>query len=216
VTPVTPPKAEPATEDPDHPRHVLQEVRHEDAANGVRSYWFVKGDSFGGKDSPAISARGLDIEAQFVFDDKADANSTLISQGDANLGWNVHFISGKPAITINYDGLHTTLCAEEPTPNGPVTLRALLGLDGTLAISTTGLTKPAHGYAPMTGSFPRQPDDGLEVGAKSPTLSNTSFPSQTSFGGTVTLMRVSLLPATPVLTQEKNTSEKKSVEKKRK
>jgi len=209
AAPVTPPKAEPAAEVVDHPRHALKEVRHEDAANGVRSYWFVKGDSFRGDDSPVISARGLDIEAQFAFDGKSDANSTLVSQGDAKLGWTIHFVNGKPAVTINYDGLHTTLCAEEPTPNGPVTLRALLGLDGSLAINTTGLTKPAHGYAPMTGSFPRQPEDGLEVGEKSASLNDASFPNQTPFAGDVTFVRVSLMPATPVLTQEKGPEPKK-------
>ena len=216
VAPVTPPTTDPATEVVDHPRHALKEVHHEEAANGVRSYWFVKGDSFEGSDSPAITASGLDIEAQVTFNWKSDANSTLISQGDAKLGWAVHFVNGKPAITINYDGLHTTLCAEESTPEGPVTLRALLGLDGTLGINTTGLTKPAHGYAPMTGSFPRQPEEGLHAGEKSMALSDAAFPKQTPFAGDITFVRVSLLPATPVLTQETKTPEKKkSVEKKK-
>ena len=217
VAPVTPPTTDPATEVVDHPRHALKEVHHEEAANGVSSYWFVKGDSFGGDDSPVLTAHGLDIEAQVTFNWKSNANSTLISQGDAKLGWAIHFVNGKPAITINYDGLHATLCAEENAPEGPMTLRALLGLDGTLGISVTGLTKPAHGYAPMTGSFPRQPEEGLQVGAKSAALRDADFPKQTPFAGDVTFVRVSLLNATPVLTQETKAPEKKkSVEKKRK
>jgi len=194
--PTEPLKTSP-TEDVGRSRTSLHDVRQEEAANGAHSFWFGRWDDFTGKDSPDIRACALDIEAQFSFDTRLDGNGVLVSHGGPQLGWAIHFIDGKPAITINYEGLHTTLCAEEPMTEGTVTLRALLGLDGTLAISATGLTKPVHGYAPMTGGFTRQPDQGLQVTGGGALPSAEVFPNKTVYGSDVRFVRLTLLPALP-------------------
>jgi hypothetical protein len=203
--PATPPPpapeevpATPVMDENSHDRHSLKEVHQETDSSGAHSYWFGKGDEFSGKDSPDIKEHGLDIEARFNFDPKASADSTLISQGNDQLGWAVHIVHGKPAITINYEGLSTTLRADEPLPAGPVVLRALLGLDGTLGIGAVGSTKPGHGYAPMIGGFPSQPEEGPAIGKNTGALSKETFPDNTAYDGELTFIRLSVLPAKPV------------------
>jgi hypothetical protein len=201
--PAAPPKAQPVTDEEAKagnngaPR-APGDVRTEEGAGGVLSYWFASGDDLSAKNSPDLKGHGLDIEAQFLFDPKTDSDATLADQGGPQLGWAIHFIAGKPAVTINYEGLHTTLCAAEALPAGRVLLRVLLGLDGTLALSATGLKTAARGYAPMTGGFPRKPEEGLAIGHSFGPLSHEAFPQSTSYSSEITFVRLSLLPAKPV------------------
>lgn len=196
-TPADPATPEPENHGADHPRQVLKEVHQEKSADGAHTYWLAKGDVFSGKDSPELPAHALDIEAQFAYSAAADQNATLISQGNSQLGWAIHLIGGKLAITVNYDGLRATLHSDEPLADGNVILRGLLGLDGTLGISASGFTKVVHGYAPMTGGFPRQPQEGLQVAGKSTALAAQAFPKQTPFSGDISSLRLTLLPAIP-------------------
>jgi hypothetical protein len=200
-TPADPSKAIPATDEEKaghSPHQSLASVFKEQGAGGVVSYWFASGDAFTGKDSPDTTHHGLDIEAQFDYDPARDANGTVISQGDPQLGWAIHFVDGKPSFTINYEGLRTTLHADEVlTTTGRVTLRGLLGLDGTLGLNVTGLKNGARGYAPMYNGLPRKPEQGLEIGHGSRPLPHETYPNSASFNGTIAFVRLSLLPATP-------------------
>lgn len=222
--PSTPPPTAPETPKPElltdeekaghSPHSSMAQVHKEKNAGSIESFWFAAGDKFNGKESPDITHHGLDIEAQFSYDSAHDADSTLISQGDSQFGWSIHFVNGKPSFTINYDGLHTTLSSDDRLPAGRVTLRGLLGLDGTLGINATGLKSGARGYAPMYNGFPRKPDQGLEVGHTSglPTPAPTSTPEASANGaskapstpdkGDITFVRLSLLPAGPPTNSE--------------
>lgn len=171
------------------------------AADGSVSYWLQGGDSFSADESPDIAHRGLDAEIMFDFNPAVDGDSTLLSQGGPQLGFSIHMLDGKPSFTVNYDGLRTTLKAKEPLPPGRVTLRALLGLDGTLALSATGLTHEVRGFAPMEGGFPRKPAQGLQVAQSFGVLPAKDFPNSTPFDGVIERVRLTLLPGTAVETR---------------
>jgi hypothetical protein len=113
----------------------------------------------------------------------------------------VHMLDGKPAFTVMYDGLRATLKSKEALPPGRVTLRALMGLDGTLALSATGLTKEVRGFAPMTGGLPRPPAQGLRVAQSFGVLPLKDFPNSTPFDGAIEHVRLTLLPGTAVETR---------------
>jgi len=176
----------------------MAQVFKEKGAGGVESFWFAGNDAFTEKESPDVTHRGLDVEAQLDYDPARNANSTLISQGDPQLGWAIHFIDGKPAFTINYDGLHTTLKADEALKEAShITVRGLLGLDGLLSLNVTGLKSGARGYAPMYNSFPRKLTPGLQIGHNVGPLARETYPNSANFEGNISYVRLSLLPALP-------------------
>jgi Domain of unknown function (DUF4976) len=179
----------------------LAEVTVDAAADGGVNYWLQGGDNFTAAESPDITKRGLDAEIVFEFNPAVDGDSTLLSQGGPQLGFAIHLLAGKPAFTVNYDGLSATLKAKEPLPPGRVTLRALMGLDGTLALHATGLTKEVRGFAPMEGGFPRKPSQGLQVAHSFGVLSVKDFPDSTPFDGAIERVRFTLLPGTAVETR---------------
>lgn len=183
------------------PYRKLAEVKVDAAADGGVNYWLQPGDSFTADESPDITKRSLDAEIVFDYNPAVDGDSTLLSQGGPNLGFAIHMLDGKPAFTINYDGLRTTLKAKEPLPAGRVILRALLGLDGTLALHATGMAKEARGYAPMEGGFPRKPSQGLDVAHSFGVLPNKDFPNSTPFDGVVHHVRFTLQPGAAVETR---------------
>ncbi len=175
----------------------MTEVKTDAAADGSKTFWFAAGDSFSAAESPDITARNLDIEAEFNFNPATDGDATLFGHGDTKLGWAIHFVGGHPAITVNYDGLSATLKSDEILPAGRITLRALMGLDGTLALSATGLQKELRGYAPMENGFPRKPESGIAIGHSFGPLDANFFPDSALFDSIILQLRLSLLPAEP-------------------
>jgi arylsulfatase A-like enzyme len=175
----------------------LRDVQSSGGADGSTSYSFIGGDSFDASASPNITGRGLDLELEFDYNPKFDRDSTLMGQGDAQLGWCLHIVDGKPAFTINYDGLHTTLKGDDDMPAGHVELRALMGLDGTLAMAITGAAKEIRGFAPMEDGFPREPAKGMSVGESFGPLPAKDFPNSSPFDGNIFRAVLHLLPATP-------------------
>ncbi len=175
----------------------MSDVKTDAAADGSKTFWFAAGDSFTAAASPDITARNLDIEAEFNFNPATDGDATLFGHGDTKLGWAVHFVGGHPAITVNYDGLSGTLKSDEILPAGRITLRALMGLDGTLALSATGLQKELRGYAPMEGGFPRKLDAELSIGHSFGPLDAKKFPDSAPFDSLILQIRLLMLPAEP-------------------
>ena len=171
----------------------IKDVRRESGSDGSNTWWLQPGDEFDAASAPDITGRAIDIEASIVFNPAVDGNATLIAQGGPQLGWALHFVGGKPAITVNYEGLHATLKCDEVPPAGPITVRGLLGLDGSLGVSATGSTNGARGWAPMTGGFPRQPAQALTVGESFGPLRAKDFPDSSPFDGTVNSLRFTLL-----------------------
>jgi hypothetical protein len=110
-------------------------------------------------------------------------------------------LDGKPAFTVNYDGLRATLKAKEKLPAGRIILHALMGLDGSLALSATGLPNEVRGYAPMEGGFPRKPTQGVQVAQGFGVLPAKDFPNSTPFDGTIERVRFTLLPGIGIETR---------------
>ena len=175
----------------------IADVKTDASTDGGKTFWFAAGDRFNAADSPDITARNLDIEAEFNFNPATDGDASLLSHGDTKLGWAIHFVGGRPAITVNYDGLSSTLKSDEVLPAGRITLRALMGLDGTLALSATGLQRELRGYMPMEGGFPRKPENGFEIAHSFGPLDPKKFPDSAPFDSLILQVRLSLLPAEP-------------------
>lgn len=175
----------------------MTDVKTDASADGGKTFWFAAGDSFTAAASPDITACNLDIEAEFNFNPAMDGDATLFSHGDTKLGWGIHFVSAHPAITVNYDGLSATLKSTEVLPAGRVTLHALLGLDGSLALSATGITNEVRGFAPMEGGFPRKSEAGISIGHSFGPLDPKKFPDSAPFDSMILQLRLTLLPAEP-------------------
>ena len=182
----------------------MSDVKTDAAADGSKTFWFAAGDSFSAAESPDITSRNLDIETEFNFNPATDGDATLIGHGDTMLGWAIHFIGGHPAITVNYDGLSATLKSTEGLPVGRVTLRALLGLDGSLALTATGMTNEVRGFAPMEGGFPRKPEAGISIGHSFGPLDVKKFPDSAPFDSMILQLRLTLLPAEPPTDKTEN------------
>jgi len=172
----------------------IQEISAERSADGSVHYALFPGDRLDGKSSPDITGRSFEIEAEFEYNPAVDRDATVISQGGPKLGWAVHLTDGRPAFTVNYDGLRATLKTEQPLGAGHIVLRGLLGADGTLGINANGIQKGARGFAPMEGGFPRQPEQGLSVGESFGPLSARLFPNSSPFDGIISRVRFTLLP----------------------
>ncbi|TLD69873.1 hypothetical protein FEM03_16275 [Phragmitibacter flavus] len=170
----------------------MEKVDYDASADGAVVYWLQAGDEFAAESLPDVTGKGFDMELVFEYRALSDANGTLISAGDARMGFAVHLQDGKPSFTVNYDGLRTSLVAEKALEDGKVSLRALMGVDGSLDVGVTG--RDAHGYAPMEGGFPRRLPGKLAVGQRSAVLPAKEFPKSAAFGGEISKVSFGLLP----------------------
>ena len=173
----------------------MARVTIESGADGSQSLLLIAGDRFDAKSSPDITGRSFEVEADFIYHPVVDRDATIISQGGPQLGWAVHLIDGRPAFTVNYEGLRATLKTDDALPEGHITLRGLLGADGTLGINATGLPGGARGFTPMEHGFPRQPEQGLRVGESFEPLEAKVFPNSSPFDGFISRVRFTMLPA---------------------
>jgi arylsulfatase A-like enzyme len=183
------------------PYRKMADVKVDAAADGSVTYWLQAGDNFKVAESPDIAKHGLDAEIIFDYRPEVDGDSMLLSQGGPQLGFALHMLEGKPAFTVNYDGLRATLKAKEKLPPGHIVLHALMGLDGSLALSATGLPAEVRGYAPMEGGFPRKPAQGLQVAQGFGVLPAKDFPNSTPFDGAIERVRFTLLPGIGIETR---------------
>ncbi|MCE9518876.1 MAG: sulfatase [Verrucomicrobia bacterium] len=172
----------------------IEDVSMEHGADDSMCWSFFAGDCFSGKTSPDITGRSFAIEAEFEYNPEVDRDATVISQGGPELGWAVHLVDGRPAFTVNYDGLRATLKTDEPLKSGHIILRGLFGADGTLGVNATGIQNGARGYAPMEGGFPRQPEQGLCIGESFGPLASKLFPNSSPFNGIISHVHFTLLP----------------------
>ncbi|WP_198141366.1 sulfatase [Verrucomicrobium spinosum] len=172
----------------------VDQMKVDSSPDGMVSYFFQSGDRLGADASPDILERAFDIEVIFDYNPATNGDSTLLSQGDARLGFALHLVDGHPALTVNYDGLRSTLKSEEQLAPGQIRVRCLVSLDGSMSLAATGLTKEVRGYAPFEGGFPRLPTEGLSAGASFGPLPAGLFPNSAPFDGPFRLLRMTILP----------------------
>ncbi|MCA1964868.1 MAG: sulfatase [Prosthecobacter sp.] len=148
------------------------------------------GDELSAAESPPVIGRGFFIDAAFDYNPQVDADSTLLSHGNASLGYVLHLVSGRPTLTIFQDGKATAVTGDI-LATGRCQVRAGMDLDGLLSIAVPGHSEMlANG--PFPGGFPSQPRTGLAAGQSFGPLSMRDYPNSTPFDGTVHRLRLTL------------------------
>lgn len=150
------------------------------------------GDEVSGAEAPPLQGRGFFIDTAFDFNPKVDADSSLLSQGDAQLGYVLHLVASQPTLTVFREGKVTSVTADALKP-GRCQVRAGLDQDGLLSIAVPGQSEMLSN-SPLVGGFPAQPSGALRVGASFGPLSHRDYPNSTPFDGTVHRLRLTLLP----------------------
>ncbi len=150
------------------------------------------GDELTAAESPEITGRGIFIETSFEYDPRVDADSTLVSQGDAKLGYAFHLVAGKPTLSVFKDGVATSVVGDG-LQKGTSHVRAGMDADGLMSLAVPGRSEMLAN-APYAAGFPEQPKAGLGVGQSFGPLSQKDFPNSTPFDGVVHRLRVTILP----------------------
>lgn len=171
----------------------IAEVAPGRSSNGSEDYVLQAGDELSPADSPQIEGKGVFLEVTVDFVPAVDGNSTILSQGDSKAGYVLHFVGGEPTLTVFIDGKATSATIGAIKP-GRASMRAIIGTDGTMALSATGEGE-ITATAPFTGGFPRQPTGGLKVGESFGILNAKTYPNSTPFDGTMHRVRLSVFPA---------------------
>lgn len=168
------------------------EIERAESPDGSVDYKLQPGDELQGGDAPMIEGKGIYLDAAFEFDPAVDGDSTLIAQGGTAAGYVLHFVDRKPTLSVFIGGKQTAATAGE-IGAGRITLRAVIGADGTLSLAVPGNSEIAVN-APFRAGFPRQPAQGLVVGQSFGILSAKDFPNSTPFDGVVHRMRLTVFP----------------------
>jgi len=168
------------------------EVATEPSPDGSIHLSLQPGDDLTGAESPNLEGRGFFIETAFSYNPQVDADSTLVSHGDAKLGYVLHLVAGKPTLSVFADGKATTVSGDG-LQAGPCHVRAGMDSDGLLSLAVPGRSEMLAA-APFAAGFPAQPKAGLAVGQSFGPLSTKDYPNSTPFDGTVQRLRVTILP----------------------
>ena len=156
-------------------------------ADGSIGFDLQSGDKLPAETSPAIAGHGMDVEVSLDALSDINRDSMLIAQGDAQNGWALHLVAGKPTATIFINGQATTISTEAPAP-GPARLRLFVPGNGTLILGVTGQSEIVE-KCPFPGGFPVQPAGGLGVGVAFPPL-----PDSKPFSGSMAHVWLTVLP----------------------
>jgi arylsulfatase A-like enzyme len=170
------------------PADQLGRVQVED---GSLLYALMPGDKLAGSDAPPILNRAFSVEAMFDYVPAIDQDSSLIHQGDAENGWVLHLVEGRPTFTVNVNGVRTSLSTNALTA-GPAFVQAMIPGNGTMALSVRGVSEIID-RAPFPAGFPVQPDLGLEAAASFGPLKNREFPNSTPFDGPMQRLELTVL-----------------------
>jgi choline-sulfatase len=150
------------------------------------------GDELNAAEAPEITGRGIFIETSFDYDPRVDADSSLVSQGDARVGYALHLVAGKPTLSVFKDGVATTVVGDG-LQAGPCHVRAGMDADGLMSLAVPSRSEMLAN-APYAAGFPEQPKAGLTVGQSFGPLSPKEYPNSTPFDGVVHRLRVTILP----------------------
>ena len=171
----------------------LVEIAPGQSPDGGADYILQAGDELSAADAPRIAGKGVFIDVVCDYAPAVDQDSTLLHQGDAQSGYALHFASGQPTLSVFRDGKPTAISVGA-VPAGRVTLRAIIGTDGTLSLAVPGASE-ITGKAPFPDAFPDQPASGLAVGQSFGILSAKEYPNSTPFDGALHRLRLTVFPA---------------------
>jgi hypothetical protein len=150
------------------------------------------GDEISAAEAPKLQGRGVFINAAFEFDPAIDQDSTLLTQGDAQSGYALHFAASKPTLTVFAKGKATTIsCA--PCEKGRINIRAMIDHAGAISIAVPGHSE-FIGVAPFDQGFPQEPKSGIAAGQSFGILKAAQYPNSTPFDGIVHRLNLTILP----------------------
>jgi len=178
----------------------IAEIAPGRSMDGGEDFVLQAGDVLSPADSPQIEGKGVYLDVSLDFKPSIDQNSTVLSQGDARSGYALHFANGEPALSVFINGKGTVVKIGAVRP-GRVNLRGIIGTDGTLSLSASDEGEITI-TAPFSGGFPKQPAEGLRVGASFGILNAQDYPDSTPFDGAMHRVRLSVFPqnsSTPAL-----------------
>ncbi|GAA5139736.1 hypothetical protein GCM10023213_20980 [Prosthecobacter algae] len=150
------------------------------------------GDELSAEESPNIQGRGLFVDAVFDYSPRVDADSSLVSQGNGQMGWALHLVAGKPTLSIFQDGKVTSITGDGLV-EGTCNVRAMIDADGLMSLAVPGRSE-VLGVTPFANGFPTQPTQGLGAGISFGPLSVAEFPNSTPWDGRVYRLRVTVMP----------------------
>jgi choline-sulfatase len=150
------------------------------------------GDELEAIEAPPLSGCGFFIETAFEYDPKVDADSTLVSQGDAKLGYALHLVAGKPVLTVFQQGKGTSITGDGLQP-GRCQVRAGMDTFGLMSLAVPSRSE-VLGTAPYAAGFTADAEGGLAAGQSFGILNAKDYPNSTPFDGVVHHLRITLLP----------------------
>ena len=150
------------------------------------------GDEISAAEAPKLQGRGVFINAAFEFDPAIDQDSTLLTHGDVQSGYALHFVASEPTLTVFAKGKATTIsCA--PCEKGRINIRAMIDHAGAISIAVPGHSE-LIGVAPFDQGFPQEPKSGIAAGQSFGILKAAQYPNSTPFDGIVHRLNLTILP----------------------
>jgi hypothetical protein len=155
------------------------------------------GDEVSAADSPKIQGRGIYLNAAFDYNPEIDGDSTLITHGDAKLGYALHLVASRPTLTIFVDGKATSIAADT-LEAGPTNVRALISNSGFMSIAVPSKSEVLD-LTPFPGGFATEPAKGISAGQSFGPLSAKDYPNSTPFDGNIRRLNITLMPPSEVI-----------------
>lgn len=149
------------------------------------------GDEIAAAEAPPIQGRGIYINAAFDYNPEIDGESTLLSHGDAKLGYALHIVASRPTLTLFVDG-QTTSIAADTLVAGPANIRALISNSGYFSIAVPGRSEVLD-VSPLDAGFPAEPKTGIAVGESFGPLTVAKYPNSTPFDGPVRRLNLTIM-----------------------
>ena len=116
------------------------------------------GDDLQGARRPEVVGRGLDLSVELSTPAR---NGVLVAQGGGAQGWSLAFKDGALIFSLRKDRQLETVQSNDPALASAKSLRAVLGLDGSVRL-LAGEREVATGKT--SGPLTSQPKEGLQVG----------------------------------------------------
>jgi arylsulfatase A-like enzyme len=150
------------------------------------------GDVLMQAEAPDVKGCGVLIETRFDLDPEVDGDSSLISHGDAELGYALHLVGGKATLTVFGKGRSASV-STHALAKGRHHVRALFDGDGVLSIAVPEQSEMMM-EAPFEGGFPESLKGGLSAGTSFGVLGVKAYPNSTPFDGVVQRLRLTFTP----------------------
>jgi arylsulfatase A-like enzyme len=159
------------------------------------------GDVLRSEECPEVEGCGVLIESLFELDPEVDGNASLVSHGNEELGYALHLVEGKAALSVFAGGRCARVSTHRLGP-GRHHVRALIDADGLVSIAVPERSEML-GEAPFEGGFPGALKGGLSAGCSFGALNARTHPNSTPFDGKIHRLRLTFLPGPAAGAKEK-------------